>query len=303
MKICHNLISILDLSKDELSSIFEIANYEDNIFKIYKNVLSGRVLGSLFFQPSTRTQFSSQSAFVYLGGQYIGCNDINQTRSGPPYYEAIDELGAIISNYCDLIIMRTIDATQTDLLIKGSNIPIISAGSGNVEHPTQALTDLFTLKKFFNDLNNHEILIVGTPRQRTINSFINAMSRWKNNKYHIICQQGIEIDNSIIDPKINKYIKYYSSWQDFFDAQVGNNISIVYIDKIFYETHKNSNYVIKEKEFKSHINSEAIILHPLPRTAELSRFMDYLPNAQYFNQAKYGLYTRASLYLHYLHNI
>lgn len=298
--IKHNLISILDLSCEEIESIFSVASLENEIFAKYKNALEGKVLGSLFFQPSTRTQFSLQSAFVRLGGNYIGCNDINQTRSGPPYYETLDELGTIISNYCDIIIMRTIDALQTDLLIRGTTVPVISAGSGNIEHPTQALTDIFTLKKVMGNLQNNNVLIIGTPRQRTINSFIKGMSQWAGNEFYIICQQGINVDNTIIDSCINSHIHYFDSWEAIFESGIEKNISVIYIDKIFYETHKHNRFVIEENEFKQHFNKNVIILHPLPRTNELSKYMDILPGAQYFNQAKYGLYVRASLYLHYL---
>lgn len=298
--IKHDLISILDLSFEEIESIFSVASLGNEIFTEYKNALEGKVLGSLFFQPSTRTQFSLQSAFVRLGGNYIGCNNIDQTRSGPPYYETVDELGAMISNYCDLIIMRTIDALQTDLIVQGATIPVISAGSGNVEHPTQALTDLFTLQKVIGNLTNNKILIVGTPRQRTINSFIKGISQWTGNEFYIICQQGITVDNTIIDSNINSHIHYFDSWESIFESGIGNDISVIYIDKIFYETHKHNRFVIEEDEFKQHFNKNVTILHPLPRTNELSKYMDMLPGAQYFNQAKYGLYVRASLYLHYL---
>lgn len=298
--IKHNLISILDLTLEEIESIFSLANLEDKIFTEYRNALDGKVLGSLFFQPSTRTQFSLQSAFVRLGGHYIGCNNIEQTRSGPPYYESVDELGAMVSNYCDLIIMRTIDAIQTDLLVQGATIPVISAGSGNIEHPTQCLTDLFTLKRVLGDLNNNKILIIGTPRQRTINSFIKGISQWNENEFYIICQQGISVDNTIIDSSVNSHIHYFNSWGDFFESGINKDISIIYIDKIFYETHKHNRFVIGEDEFKHHFNKNITILHPLPRTNELSKYMDMLPGAQYFTQAKYGLYVRAALYLHYL---
>ena len=145
MKMNKNLISILDITKTQMEEIFSVAKAKDKLFEKNYNALSGKILASLFLQPSTRTQLSFQSAFLKLNGKTIGFSDINHSRSGPPYYEPLDDMGIIVSNYCDIIVMRTIDATYMDEFLKGTSVPVISAGSGNIEHPTQALTDLFTL--------------------------------------------------------------------------------------------------------------------------------------------------------------
>lgn len=295
-----DLISILDLNKEEMEKLFSIASLEDGLFKKYNHALDGKILASLFFQPSTRTQFSLQSAFVRLGGSFIGSNNINETRSGAPYYENIEELGKIISNYCDIIVFRTINAWQTDLLKQGATVPLISAGSGNVEHPTQALTDLFTIKKCMGNLSGNKIFIIGTPRQRTINSFINAMAQWNNNEFYILCQQGIYVDNTIIDKSINNMIHYFDSWESFYASDVSKDISIIYIDKIFPETQRKEDFVIDKNLFTKFFHQSVKILHPLPRTHELCNFVDELPGAVYYKQAKYGLYVRAALYLYML---
>ena len=293
----NNLISITDCSINEQKNLFYIANKGEKIYKEFYHFLDDRVLGSLFFQPSTRTQFSFQSAFVRLGGNYIGCSDISQTRSGPPYYETIEDLGRIISNYCDIIVMRTIDDLQTKQLCLGACVPIISAGSGNVEHPTQALTDLFTIHKSFGELSNHNILIIGTPRQRTINSFIKGMEMWGSNNYHILCQSGIYIDETIVDNLDKSSVLYYNSWSDIIDSGICKTLSIIYIDKFFYETHFHTKYVLDEERFKNVISNDAIILHPLPRTAELPKYVDNYSGARYFEQARNGLYIRSALFL------
>lgn len=298
--IKSNLISILDLSKEQQLSIFNLANKEKKLFSEYSHALNDKVLGTFFFQPSTRTQFSFQSAFVRLGGNYIGCSDINSTRSGPPYFESICDMGTIISNYCDIIVMRTIDDLQTDQMIQGAHIPIISAGSGNIEHPTQALTDIYTIRKYYGNLTKHEILIIGTPRQRTINSFIKGMSFWGDNNFHILCQSGIEVPIEVACNLKKSTITYYHTWNEIWEHGIAKSISIVYIDKIFSETHQRTDFIPLKNEFTSHINSDALILHPLPRTAELPYFMDSLHGASYFLQAQNGLYVRASLFLQYL---
>ena len=223
----NNLISILDISPEQQTQLFEMADRGKMLFSDYRHALDDKVLGSLFFQPSTRTQFSFQSAFVRLGGQYIGCSNINETRSGAPYYEPICDMGAIISNYCDIVVMRTIDDLQTEQLRQGLNIPLISAGSGNVEHPTQALTDLYTIRMSCGCLTNHEILIVGTPRQRTINSFIKGMSAWGKNHFHVLCQEGIEVTAAVREALQTSQITYYHTWNEVWDAGIGNKITLV----------------------------------------------------------------------------
>lgn len=296
----HNFLSILDLSKTEQLEIFYLADMGKELFKNYAHSLDGKVLASLFFQPSTRTQFSFQSAFLKLGGSIIQCSNINETRSGAPYYESIGDMARIISNYSDIVVMRTENNSQTVEMDTNIGIPFISAGSGNVEHPTQALTDLYTVRQCFGSLDSHNILIIGTPRQRTINSFIKGMSLWNKQHYHILCQDGVCINKDVKNSLGDSNVTYYSSWNDIYEAEIYKNISIIYIDKFFYETNRHSLFVPDEKMFKTHFSKEAIILHPLPRTQELPCFFDDLNSAKYFIQAKNGLYIRSGLFLQYL---
>lgn len=298
--IKKNLISILDLSIEQQNALFDLADQGNALFSQYNHILENKVLGTFFFQPSTRTQFSFQSAFVRLGGQYIGCSDINSTRSGPPYFEPICDMGTILSNYCDIIVMRTIDDLQTVQMVQGASIPIISAGSGNIEHPTQALTDLYTIRKYFGVLTGHEILIIGTPRQRTINSFIKGMSIWGKNSFHILCQSGIEVPTDVKKCLGESSITYYHTWDSIWEHNVAKKISIIYMDKIFNETHRCTDFIPLKNDFFSYINPNTLILHPLPRTPELPPFMDDFKGACYFSQAKNGLYIRAALFLNYL---
>lgn len=270
------------------------------IFQNYSHSLDGKVLASLFFQPSTRTQFSFQSSFLKLGGSIIQCSNIDETRSGAPYYEPIGDMAKIISNYSDIVVMRTENNLQTIEMNSNIDVPFISAGSGNVEHPTQALTDIYTIQQHFGSLDSHDILIIGTPRQRTINSFIKGMSFWNKQHYHILCQEGINLDQHVANTLGNSKVTYYFSWDDIYESGIYRNISIIYIDKFFYETNRHSLYVPDENMFKARFSKDVIILHPLPRTQELPYFIDKLNGAKYFVQAKNGLYVRSALFLHYL---
>lgn len=293
----RNLISISDISKEEILQLFQIASKREKIFSQYANSLNNKILGSLFFQPSTRTQLSFQSAFVRLGGDYIGFSDINESRSGPPYYEPLDDLGNIISLYCDIVVMRTIEQNKMNDINKTISIPIISAGSGNIEHPTQALTDYFTIHKCHGNISNNNILIIGTPRQRTINSFLIGLNNWDNINIYVLCQDGIQVSSYVTDKLTKHPIRYFNSINELFESGIINKISILYMDKIFYETEQHSHFVLNEKQWKM-FPSDMIILHPLPRTKELPKFVDTMPQANYFFQAQNGLFVRSALYLH-----
>lgn len=295
----NNLISILDISKAEMEELFRKANKRHEIFTLYANALKDKILGSLFFQPSTRTQLSFQSSFVRLGGNYIGFSDINESRSGPPYFESLDDMGIIVSLYCDIIVMRTIDQNKMSDIIQTASVPIISAGSGNVEHPTQALTDYLTIQKCHGDISNNNILIIGTPRQRTINSFLIGLNNWDNIHINILCQEGIQI-SSYVKQRMTKHpIYYWSSIDQMLDSGVIDSISVLYMDKIFYETECNNNFVFKEEHWEK-FPKDMSILHPLPRTNELPKYIDKTPQAKYFFQAENGLFLRSVLFLHML---
>lgn len=293
------LISISDISKNNINSLFQVANKGEKIFSSYANILVNKVLGSLFFQPSTRTQLSFQSSFVRLGGNYIGFSDINESRSGPPYYEPLDDLGTIISLYCDIVVMRTIEQNKMSEIIKTISVPIISAGSGNIEHPTQALTDYFTIQRCNGDISNNNILIIGTPRQRTINSFLIGLNNWDNINIFILCQDGIHVSTYVTEKLTKHSIRYFDSIDQLFDSGVVNNISILYMDKIFYETERHNRFVLSEKQWAM-FPKDMIILHPLPRTQELPKFVDKMPQANYFFQAQNGLFLRSALYMYML---
>ncbi len=293
------LISILDLSIEEITEIFSVAILEKDLYNQYYNALEGKMLGNFFFQPSTRTQFSLQSAFMKLGGKVLTCSDINQTRSGPPYFEPLDDMGHIVSNYCDIVAMRTINAIDTELFVKEMTVPFISAGSGNIEHPTQTLTDLFSIKKYHKHIDNNNILIIGTPRQRTINSLILGLSRYKNINIHILSQAGVYLMDDVASKCTSLNITYHHSWEELIGSDTLKTISIIYVDKIFNETRSYDDFVI-EKNYLDFIGKDTLILHPLPRTKELPKYLDVMPGAYYFKQAELGMYVRSALFLYFM---
>lgn len=295
----NNLISINDITKSEMLEVFELADCSDKLFSEYKLPLAGHVLGTFFFQTSTRTQFSFQSAFIKLGGNYIGCSDINQTRCGPPYYESMEDFAKITSNYCDIIVMRSNDENSMNTYVKNVSVPIISAGCGRSEHPTQALVDLYILKKIFGTIDNNTILIIGTPEQRTINSLLLGLNNWTNIEVLILCQDNQAIKESIAKQLTNVSVKLYTSWSELIESNKMSTISTIYIGEIYHDAFGTKDYTLTMKILKEHFNKDVVILSPLPRTHELNKDVDTHIGAKYFLQAHMGLYVRAGLFLKY----
>lgn len=294
-----NLISIKDLNKNDIDTLFLLASKGKSIFSEYNNTLKNKILGSIFFQSSTRTQFSFQTAFLRLGGNYIGCNNINQIRCGPPYYESTEDFAQIINSYCDIVVMRTQNADDTRIFDNNLSIPFISAGSGNNEHPTQALIDLFTIDTLFNGVDSQTILIIGTPRQRAINSLLLGLALWKNIKVYFLCPKGIDLFPSIKNNVSNIEITFFHSWEELFSASISFDISTIYIGEIVYDDFPTTNYILTKKILDSKFSKDVQILSPLPRTTELAKSVDSHKGAKYFFQAQLGLYLRASLFLNY----
>lgn len=294
----RNLISIKDISKVEICNLFELAEYGDAIFQEYDNLLNKKVLGSLFFQPSTRTQFSFQSSFIRLGGNCITSTDIEQTRSGQTYHEPLDDMAEMLSNYCDIIVMRTSEPNDLKLLCKGSKIPIISAGAGKEEHPTQALIDLFTIKRILHTIDSITILIIGSPAQRTVNSLLLGLSLWNNVNVVIMCEKGEVILSDVQRNILNLTINYVHSWDELFSYDSYQELSVIYVTEIVGANTKNQKYVLNEVNYNN-LRNNPIILSPLPRTRELPKEIDCIPFSQYFFQAKQGIYIRAALFVQY----
>lgn len=292
------LISIMDLKKEEIEEIFKLADLGENIFRIYDNLLNHKILCSIFLQPSTRTQFSFQSSFIRLGGNCMSINDIENTRSGCTYHEPFDDMARMLNNYCDIIVMRSANKDDINLFLQGSQIPIISAGSGCDEHPTQALIDLYTIKKTFKQIDGINILIIGTPNQRTINSLLLGLSMWDNIIVNILCENDIFLPNYIIKNIRNINLKYYHSWKEFFSFKSYEDIVAIYVTEIKYV--QNSNEIFNlSNTILCKFTKVPIILCPLPRTEQLPRSIDNVQSARYYFQAKQGIYIRAGLFVKY----
>ena len=287
-----DIISIKDLSTEEIDKIIDVANLRDELFVKYRDSLRNKVAGTLFFEPSSRTKLSFQSAFIRLGGQYIGFSDIEESRCGSSYNEKMCDLGRIIDSYCDLIILRHFDNDAVFELAENTKIPLISAGNGTDEHPTQGLTDLYTINKEFGTFDGLQIMIIGTIPSRSMNSLIIGLSRYNDVHFHII---GNNYD--IPTRFASQDITFYASFSDFNSKRERSlDINVIYVTEIKPDIAKSEKYVLSPEVLSAFPN--AVIMCPLPRTSELPFSIDHHNSVRYFYQAKSGLYVRAALYLH-----
>lgn len=297
--INKNLMSINDISKSEILEIFGLADYANKLFSEHQFPLLGYVLGSFFFQSSTRTQFSFQSSFVKLGGSYIGCNNREEIRCSYPYYETMDDFAKIISNYCDIIVMRSDNEEEMKQFFESAKSPVISAGCGKWEHPTQAILDLYSIYKLLGRISNNLLLIIGTPNQRTINSLLLGLDLWENIEILILCQEGCTIRENIKTQLNNISVELFNSWNNLINSGKLKDVNAIYVGEIYYDNHPVQDYILSDDILNNYFSPNVTILSPLPRTNELSKEIDYHMGAKYFLQAQMGLNVRAGIYLYY----
>ncbi|VEN73264.1 conserved hypothetical protein [Candidatus Desulfarcum epimagneticum] len=297
-----HITSILDIKKDDILDIFDIANDYSNLILKNGNILGGKIMGSFFLQPSTRTQLSFQSSFLRLGGKWIGFSDIETTRLGGTYHESFADTAKIVTEYCDVIVLRSQNEMVLNAFKKDVSVPVISAGCGRWEHPTQGLLDLFTIFNLLGRLNDINILISGNPDNRCVNSFLAGLTRWENINIHFVVPERLRFsgNHERVSPEFAA-VHYYENYEEFFETPHVKGIDVIYIDDLnaegesiarSYEIYPN---LIFSKEKLKRFNKDVILLHPLPRT-NIAAEINNLSNAKYFEQAKNGLYIRTALF-------
>tara|TARA_B100001063_G_scaffold225911_1_gene235117 strand:+ start:326 stop:1267 length:942 start_codon:yes stop_codon:yes gene_type:complete len=300
-----HIISSNDLDKSEIYEIFELASTYENLFIKYRGCFKDQVLNTVFFQPSTRTRLSFSYAFSKLGGTTIGFSNKEESRSGNISSETTADLSRIIDSYGDVFVARSDNASDIYELSENIDKPFINAGAGQEEHPTQAILDAYCIHKFCGRLENLNILIVGNIAYRTINSLLLIISKWKNNRVHIIKPDFYDFNSYFYEnrEKIKSKIKFYNSFDDFFKENKPSSIDIIYYEELRSDKLNidSANSVFSEfllnKDIALKFSPKTPILHPLPRTTISSR-VDNLPNARYFEQARFGVFIRAAIFIH-----
>jgi len=292
-----SVISVRDLDKQKLESIFDATNkIIDMDGDQRREIARGKTLGYLFFEPSTRTRLSFEAAMALLGGTSIGIADV--LSSSIHKGETLGDTVKIISGYCDVLALRHSLDGSSRFAAEVSNKPVINAGSGTEEHPTQTIQDLFTIRKEKKKIDGLKIGIVGDLKYgRTVYSLLYGLSNYDVD-VHLISPESLRIrsDSTYV---IKKELSYTESTtlDDYID-----DLDVLYVTRIQKErfpdeeeyANVKDSYVIGLDMIKK-MKDDAIILHPLPRVDEISTDVDKTKQAKYFEQAEYGKYTRAAL--------
>jgi aspartate carbamoyltransferase catalytic subunit len=290
-----SLVSITDFTKEDYLDILQLASeFEKNP---NEDVLQGRVVGSLFFEPSTRTRLSFETAISRMGGKIIGFSEAGSTSVSKG--ESLNDTIKVISSYSDLIVMRHPMEGSARYASEVSEVPIINAGDGANQHPTQTLLDLYSIQKTQGTLENLNIFMVGDLKYgRTVHSLLMAMSEF-NASFHFISPEELKIPNVyklFLDEKGLKYQEH----TDFTDIVA--EADIIYMtrvqkerfqDPIEYEKTKNA-YILGSSMLQN-VKDNMRVLHPLPRVNEIETNVDSTPQAYYFEQATNGVYTRQAI--------
>lgn len=293
----RHLIEPGDFTIEEIESIMALA---DNIItnpEGYSLVCKGKLLASLFYEPSTRTRFSFEAAMLRLGGEIIGFDDPN--NSSVSKGESLGDTIRTIECYSDIAVIRHPREGTARLVSKfTTGMPIINAGDGGHEHPTQTLTDILTIRKFKGGCDNHVVGLCGDLLfGRTIHSLVKTLSRYEGVKFVFISPKELKMPENILahlDP--NAYIETTN-----LDEVIGN-LDILYMSRVQRERFVSEeeyvrlkDYYILDKKKMKKAREDMIVMHPLPRVNEISPEVDKDLRAVYFTQAKYGMYVRMAL--------
>ena len=295
------LIDPMDLSVEEIDELIDIANDIIKDRTRYQDVCRHKILATLFFEPSTRTRLSFESAMLSLGGSVLGFSSASNTSASKG--ESVSDTISVVSSYCDIIAMRHPKEGAPLVATRKSTVPLINAGDGGHNHPTQTLTDLLTIYREKGRLDNLTIGFCGDLKfGRTVHSLTKAMSRYKNIKFVFIAPPEL---------KIPEYLKH-----DLLDAknldykevetieEVIEDLDILYMTRVQKERFFNEQdyirlkdtYILDLKKLEKS-KSDLVVMHPLPRVNEIAIEVDDDPRAKYFDQVQNGRFMRMALIL------
>ena len=296
----RHLISPLDFTVEELDKLLDLAaDIEKNPDK-YKEACKGKKIATLFYEPSTRTRLSFEAAMINLGGQVLGFSEASSSSASKG--ESVSDTIRIISCYADICAMRHPKEGAALVAANKSSIPVINAGDGGHQHPTQTLTDLLTIKSLKGRLDNITIGLCGDLKfGRTVHSLINALLRYKNVRFVLISPTELRVPEYIIE-NIEKAGAEYREVTKLED--VIGELDLLYMTRVQRERFFNEedyirlkdSFILDKKKMKM-AKDDMIVLHPLPRVNEIAVEIDDDPRAVYFKQAQYGVYVRMALIL------
>lgn len=294
----RHLMNPLDFSVEELENLFSLAmDIEKNPDK-YAHVAQGKKLATCFYEPSTRTRLSFEAAMLNLGGNVLGFSDAGSSSAAKG--ESVSDTIRVISCYADICAMRHPKEGAAYVAASKSKIPVINAGDGGHQHPTQTLTDLLTIKALRGSLGGFTIGLCGDLKfGRTVHSLINALVRYEGVNFIFISPDELKVPDVIIEMLKSKGINYREVTSL---EEVIGELDILYMTRVQRERFFNEEDYVRLKDFyiltKDKMDlakKDCMVLHPLPRVNEISVEIDDDERAAYFKQAQYGVYVRMAL--------
>ncbi len=297
----RHLIQPGDFTVEELKGLFELGEKIVENPEKYSEACRGKLLASLFYEPSTRTRFSFEAAMLRLGGETIGFSEPGSSSVSKG--ESIGDTIRTIGCYADIAVMRHPKEGAPLLASKKSVIPLINAGDGGHQHPTQTLTDLMTIRSYKKRLDNLVIGLCGDLKfGRTVHSLVKALSRYENIKFVFISPNELEIPSHITDKLDSKQFEMTQN----LEGSLGK-LDILYMTRVQRERFFSEDEYLRLKDFfllnarkMEKAKKDMIVMHPLPRVNEISTDMDTDERAVYFEQAKMGMYIRMALIMQLL---
>ncbi len=296
----RHLITPLDFTTEELDRLFDLANDIERNKEKYAKKCAGKILATCFYEPSTRTRLSFESAMLQLGGEVLGFSDAGSSSASKG--ESVSDTIRMISAYTDICAMRHPKEGSAMVAATAASIPVINAGDGGHQHPTQTLTDLLTIRSLKKRLDNFTIGLCGDLKfGRTVHSLINALVRYPNITFVFISPEELRIPDYIVDMLKEKGIPFKEVIRL---EEVMPELDLLYMTRVQRERFFNEqdyvrlkDFYILDKEKMILAKPDMLVLHPLPRVNEISVEVDQDPRAAYFRQVQYGVYVRMALIL------
>ena len=296
----RHLLSPLDMSVEELDSLFDLANDIEKNPDKYADACRNKKIATLFYEPSTRTRLSFEAAMINLGGQVLGFSEAASSSAAKG--ESVADTIKIVSCYADICAMRHPKEGSALVAANNASIPVINAGDGGHQHPTQTLTDLLTIRSLKGKLGGFTIGLCGDLKfGRTVHSLINALLRYDDVKFVLISPEELKVPDYIRDAIEEAGCEYEEVTN--LEKAMGD-LDILYMTRVQRERFFNEDDYIRlkdsfilTKEKMKDAREDMLVLHPLPRVNEISVKVDKDPRAVYFKQAQYGVYVRMALIL------
>ena len=297
----RHLMSPLDFTVEELDEILDLADDIEANPEKYAHACDGKKLATLFYEPSTRTRLSHEAAMLNLGGSILGFSSADSSSAAKG--ESVSDTIRMISCYADICAMRHPKEGAPMVACRHSSIPVINAGDGGHQHPTQTLTDLLTIRSLKGRLDNLTIGLCGDLKfGRTVHSLIHALVRYPNIKFVLISPEELRLPSYIRKDVLDKQNVPYKEVVRMEEALP--ELDLLYITRVQKERFFNEDDYVRMKDFyildakKMELApKDMLVLHPLPRVNEISVEVDKDPRAAYFKQVQYGVYVRMALIL------